>query len=249
MSGLESVNQIDISSLKVACKDCNLYQLCLPLGLENDDLERLDSIIKRRRPVKRHAYLYQAGDAMRSIYAVRSGSFKSFTLTDDGTEQITGFSLPGELIGLDAISTGQHISMSKALEMSHVCEIPFEKLEELSSAIPGLQRQLLRIMSKEIAHDQSAILLSKKSAEERLACFILSLANRFEARGFSSREIHLTMSRVEIASYLGLAVETVSRVFSRFQQDGIMSVNRRSIEINNMDEVYKLAGAKRDSGK
>ena len=101
MSGLESVNQIDISSLKVACKDCNLYQLCLPLGLENDDLERLDSIIKRRRPVKRHAYLYQAGDAMRSIYAVRSGSFKSFTLTDDGTEQITGFSLPGELIGLD----------------------------------------------------------------------------------------------------------------------------------------------------
>ncbi|MDH5190867.1 MAG: fumarate/nitrate reduction transcriptional regulator Fnr [Gammaproteobacteria bacterium] len=244
MSGSEFSSQVDISSLKVACKDCNLYQLCLPLGLENDDLERLDSIIKRRRPVKRHAFLYQSGDIMKSIFAVRSGSFKSYTLTDDGTEQITGFSLPGELIGLDAISSGQHISTAKALEMSHVCEIPFEKLEELSNAIPGLQRQLLRIMSKEIAHDQSAILLSKKSAEERLACFIISLVNRYEARGFSAKEINLTMSRVEIASYLGLAVETVSRVFSRFQQDGLMSVNRRSIEINKIDKVHILAGTK-----
>jgi len=244
MSGSEFSNQVDISSLKVACKDCNLYQLCLPLGLENDDLERLDSIIKRRRPVNRHTFLYQSGDIMKSIFAVRSGSFKSYTLTDDGTEQITGFSLPGELIGLDAISSGQHISTAKALEMSHVCEIPFEKLEELSNAIPGLQRQLLRIMSKEIAHDQSAILLSKKSAEERLACFIISLVNRYEARGFSAKEINLTMSRVEIASYLGLAVETVSRVFSRFQQDGLMSVNRRSIEINDIDKVHTLAGTK-----
>ena len=249
MSSSCSADQVDISSLKVACKDCNLYQLCLPLGLENDDLDRLDSIIKRRRPVKRNACLYQAGDSMYSIYAVRSGSFKSFTLTDDGTEQITGFSLSGELIGLDAISSGQHISTAKALEMSHVCEIPFERLEELSSSIPGLQRQLLRIMSKEIASDQSAILLGKRSAEERLACFILSLTNRFKARGFSAREINLTMSRVEIASYLGLAVETVSRVFSRFQQEDIMSVNRRSIEINDMKRINDLANGRLSSEK
>ena len=245
MSG--SASEVSISSLKVACKDCNLYTLCLPLGLENDDLERLDSIIKRRRPVKRHTNLYEVGDGMRSIFAVRSGSFKSFTLANDGHEQITGFYLPGELIGLDAISTGKHQSTAKALEMAHVCEIPFDRLEDLSKEMPSLQRQLLRIMSKEIADDHSALLLGKKNADERLACFIMSLINRFQRRGFSGKQLQLTMSRVDIASYLGLAVETVSRVFSRFQQESILTVNRKVIEVNDLKKLNDLAGVRLDT--
>jgi len=162
-------NLVKLDQIKIACKDCNLFQLCLPVGIDAQELEELDSIIKRRRPVKRGEHLFHVGDAFQAIYAVRSGSIKTYTPTEDGHEQVTGFHLPGELLGLDAINLQHHPCAAKALETTSICEIPFDRLEELSTRLPSLQHQLLKIMSKEILHDQSLLmLLGKKSAEERL---------------------------------------------------------------------------------
>ncbi|MDD3517871.1 MAG: fumarate/nitrate reduction transcriptional regulator Fnr [Chromatiales bacterium] len=241
---------VDINGLKQACRNCSLYDLCLPLGMAEDDLALLEKIINRRRPIQRNDHLYRPGDRMISIFAVRSGSVKTYTLTDDGQEQITGFHLPGELLGLDAISDGMHPCAARALETTSVCEIPFDRLEDLSARIPGLQRQLFRIMSREIQNDELfMMLLGKKSSEERLAAFMLSLSARFKQRGFSPTEFNLTMSRNDIANYLGLAVETVSRLFTRFDNAGIISVRRKLISIDDMDGLRRVAGLLRTPGE
>lgn len=234
---------IDIASVKLACSSCNLHQLCLPLGVESDDIERLDAIIKRRRPLRRNSYVFHLGDEFRALYAIRSGSVKTYTITEDGSEQITGFHLPGEIIGLDAINSVHHPCGAKALETTSICEIPFNRLEELSVLVPGLGRQLLRIMSREIQADGELLtLLGKKSAEERLAALLLSLSMRFQSRGFSAREFHLSMSRNDIGNYLGLAVETVSRLFTRFQQQGSIEVQNKYIRLLDRRHLQELAG-------
>lgn len=242
MPNSDTSKLVNISALKVACRDCNLYQLCLPLGLDNDDLDRLDKIIERRKPVRRGEALFEASNHFRAIYAVRSGSIKTFSIDEHGNEQVTGFHLPGELLGLDAINTGKHPCTARALETSSVCEIPFEKLEELSNSIPGLQRQMLRIMSKEIQHDQGLMtLLGKKTAEQRVASFLMSLSGRLKQRGFSVRDFNLSMSRSDIGNYLGLAVETVSRIFTRFQTDGLLTVRRKHILIHDLEKLSTIA--------
>ena len=234
---------VDITSVKTACQGCSLQTLCLPMGIGAKDLELLDSIIKRRRPLSRAEHVFRLGDRFRAIYAIRSGCIKTYTVTDTGSEQITGFHLPGELIGLDAISNGQHPCAAKALETTSVCEIPFERLEDISTRIPGLQRQLLRLMSKEILADEELLtLLGKKSAEERLAALLLSLSARFKERGFSAKEFRLAMSRNDIGNYLGLAVETVSRLFTRFQQQGLIEVKNKQVVITDMERLRGLAG-------
>lgn len=223
---------ISLNPVKLACSDCGLYQLCLPVGIDPTELEQLDRIIKRRRPLKRGEHLFQVNTPFRSIYAVHSGSIKTYVPTEDGNEQITGFHLPGELLGLDAISTRQHPCAAKALETTSLCEIPYEKLTELAYVIPSLQNQLLRIMSQEILHDHSLLtLLGKRSAEERLAALLVSLSERYRQRGFSSTELTLSMSRNDIANYLGMVVETVSRLFTRFQEEGILRVDRKQVHI------------------
>ncbi|MBD3671555.1 MAG: fumarate/nitrate reduction transcriptional regulator Fnr [Gammaproteobacteria bacterium] len=240
---------VELSKIKVACKDCSLFQLCLPMGLESDDLEKLDVIIKRRRPVKRGEDLFRVGDGFRSIYAVRSGSIKTFSPTQDGQEQVTGFHLTGELLGLDAISNNYHPCTATALETTSVCEIPFERLEELGHQIPSLQRQLFRVMSREIFTEENhTLLLGKRNAEERLAAFLLSVSNRFKSRGFSPNEYNLSMSRNDIGNYLGLAVETVSRMFTRFQESGLLTVERKHVVIHDLDRLHDMAGSSRSSG-
>ncbi len=243
-------NIVKLSNIKVACKSCSLHELCLPLELGSDDLEQLDRIIKRRRPLQRGEHLFQASDSFRSIYAVRSGSIKTYTSTAEGLEQVTGFHLPGELVGLDAITGERHSCSARALETTSVCEIPYERLEELGSRIRGLQRQLLRIMSREILEEQNLLIwLGKKTAEERLALLLLSISNRFRQRRFSPTDFNLSMSRTDIANYLGLAVETVSRLFSRFQKDGILQVDRKHVQIHDLDalrDVAKLGPAQED---
>jgi CRP/FNR family transcriptional regulator, anaerobic regulatory protein len=235
---------VKLSSIKVACKDCTIFQLCLPLGIGDADLELLERIIRRRRPLSRGDHLFQMGDPFRAIYAVRAGSVKTYTLTDDGNEQITGFHLPGELVGLDAINTELHHCSAKALETTSLCEIPFDRLEELGSQVPSLQRQLLRIMSKEILTDQTLMmLLGKKSAEARLAAFLLSLSVRFQERRFSPNEFNLSMSRTDISNYLGLAVETVSRLFTRFQREGLIKAQRKHVCIVNAAALNELTGS------
>jgi len=241
---MPSTNIVDLHGLKKACSNCSLHDLCIPMGVSDTELDALEAIINRRRPLQRGDYLYRPGDRMEALYAVRSGSVKTSTLADDGQEQVTGFHLPGELLGLDAISDGVHPCSARALETTAVCEIPFDRLEELSSQVQGLQRQLFRIMSREIQSDEHLMtLLGKKSSEARLSAFLLSLSNRFGARGFSRQTFNLTMSRNDIANYLGLAVETVSRLFTRFQAAGLLEVDRKLVNILDMDGMHDMAGA------
>ncbi len=239
----EARGLIDFAQLRTACSSCSLQELCLPVGIHRDEVERLDAIVRRRRPRERGAHVFHLGDAFGALYAIRSGSVKTYALTEDGGEQITGFHMPGEIIGLDAIAAGHHPVAARALETTSLCEIPFPRLEELALKVPGLSRQLLRIMSRELHADEGLLtLLGKRSAEERLAALLLSLSTRLERRGFSAREFHLSMSRNDIGNYLGLAVETVSRLFTRFQQHGLISVQGKRVCIEEPGGLRALAG-------
>jgi CRP/FNR family transcriptional regulator len=211
------------------------------MGLTPGDVERLDDIVRRARPLHRGDFLFRDGDPFRSLFVVKTGSLKSFAPSPDGGEQVLGFHLPGEIIGLDAIEKDAHLCSAKALETAAICEIPFPRLEELTAAIPSLQHQMYRILSKEIAHDTDMLLLlGKKSAEERLAAFLLSMSRRLQKRGLSATDFHLSMSRHEIGNYLGLAVETVSRLFTRFQDDGLLRVDRKHIQLLDLDALETL---------
>jgi CRP/FNR family transcriptional regulator len=227
-----TVLPITIAGLKTACSQCNLQELCLPVGLEGREIDRLDELVGSRRKVKRQHGLYRAGDPFEAIYAVRTGSFKTDVILEDGREQVTGFQRTGEILGLDGISTEHHSCNAVALEDSEVCVIPFAKLEELSREVESLQRQFHKMMSREIVRDHGVMmLLGSMRAEERLAAFLLNLSQRFTARGFSPAEFHLRMTREEIGSYLGLKLETVSRAFSKFQDSGLVSVQQKHIRI------------------
>lgn len=248
MANAQPGKTLDMAAVKVACANCNLHNLCLPLGIDIQDIKRLDDIINRKRPLARGEYLFQAGSPFHAIYAIRSGSVKTFTATEDGQEQVTGFHLPGELVGLDAISSDTHNCSARALETTSVCEIPYDQLEELSSHVPSLQRQLLRVMSKEILQDEHMMmLLGRKAADERLAAMLVSISNRFKQRGFSAHEFNLSMSRNDIGNYLGLAVETVSRLFTRFQEEGLLETERKHVRILDLERLSTLAGANRTS--
>jgi len=236
-------NVVDLQGLKRACKACSLQELCLPVGISDTELETLERIIKQKRPLQRGEHLYRSGEPLTALYAVRAGSVKTHSVTDDGQEQVIGFHLPGELLGLDAISEGRHPCAAKALETTSVCEIPFDRLEEIAARVPGLQHQLFRIMSKGLRSDEQFMaLLGKKASDQRLAAFLLSLSSRFGQRGYSHSEFHLSMSRSDIANYLGLAVETVSRLFTRFQSAGLIRVERKLIRINDMEGMKRMSG-------
>lgn len=241
---------ISLSQIKLACRNCSLHQLCLPIGIGEQDLERLEQIITRRRPVHRGEHLFTQGDSFRAIYAIRAGSIKTYTVSDDGNEQITGFHLPGELVGLDAIIDDRHPCGAKALETTSYCEIPFEQLEALAGELASLRHQLLRIMGREIVAEQDLLmLLGKRTADARLATFLLSLSNRYKERGFSAVEFRLTMSRNDIGNYLGLAVETVSRLFTRFQEQRLLRAEGKLIELLDLDGLRGLAGLCNASGR
>ncbi|WP_373331818.1 fumarate/nitrate reduction transcriptional regulator Fnr [Thiopseudomonas alkaliphila] len=225
------------------CRDCSLSTLCLPLSLNMEDLDLLDDIVKRGRPLKKGDYLFRQGDSFSSVFAVRSGSLKTYSVSDCGEEQITGFHLPSEFVGLSGVDTELYPTSAIALETTSICEIPFERLDELSATLPQLRRQLMRIMSREIRDDQQMMmLLSKKTADERIATFLVNLSARFSARGYSATQFRLAMSRNEIGNYLGLAVETVSRVFTRFQQASLIEAEGKEIKIINNEELCQLAG-------
>ena len=233
---------MDLSALKVSCRDCSLAELCLPMGLSAGEIEQLDRIIRRRRPLRRGEHLFEVGDEFHALCAVRSGTIKTHISSGDGGEQVLGFHLPGELVGLDALDDGRHSCVAVALEATTLCELPFQRLTDLCQALPGLNQQLHRLIGREIAQDHGMLLLlGKKSAEERLASFLVSLSNRFRHRGFSAREFHLSMSRHDIGNYLGLAVETVSRLFSSFRGAGLLSVQRRFVRIEDLDRLRAMA--------
>jgi CRP/FNR family transcriptional regulator, anaerobic regulatory protein len=231
------------SSCAIHCQDCSISQLCIPLGLNSDELDELDNIIERKKPIQKGQQLFKAGEELKALYAIRAGSIKSYTITEQGDEQITAFHLAGDLIGFDAINTGSHPSFAQALETAMVCEIPYEVLDDLSGKLPLLRQQIMRLMSNEINGDQQMILLlSKKTAEERLASFLHALSSRFSKRGFSAREFRLTMTRGDIGNYLGLTVETVSRLLGRFQKNHLIEVDGKYIRIVDLPAMAELAG-------
>ncbi len=223
---------IRLEPFRVACSSCNLRELCLPVGMSKDQLDRLDNMVATRRAVTRGDTLFRAGDAFNSIYAVRTGFFKTCVSSEDGRDQVTGFQMAGELLGLDGIGTERHTCDAVALEDSQVCVIPYQDLEHLSREFSDLQRQFHKIMSREIVRDHGVmLLLGSMRAEERLAAFLVNLTQRLKTRGFSPSSLILRMTREEIGSYLGLKLETVSRTFSKFQDDGLLEVKQRHIRV------------------
>jgi CRP/FNR family transcriptional regulator len=229
-----------LKPLKVACSSCNLRELCLPVGLSGPDLQKLDALVTKRA-VARGQTLFRIGDKFEAVYAVRTGFFKTRVSAEDGRDQVTGFQMAGELLGLDGIGTDRHTCDAVALEDSQVCTIPYEQLEALSREFTELQHQFHKIMSREIVRDHGVmLLLGNMRAEERLAAFLLNLTQRLHARGFSASALVLRMTREEIGSYLGLKLETVSRTFSRFQEERILEVRQRHIRIVDQAALQRL---------
>lgn len=234
---------IDFPKIKVSCEQCSLAELCLPRGLSEADLETLDRMVKRPQPVQKHSVVFRCGDRLDSLFAVRSGSIKLCLANDDGEEQILGFYLPGEIFGLDAIELGQHTCTATALETSSVCAFPYANLSEVCRQIPALHGQLMQLVGKELNNENRLLLtISKKSAEERLATFLISLSSRFGRLGYSFNEFRLSMSRQEIGNYLGLTIETVSRILTRFQKAGLIAIERRFVSILDMPALRDACG-------
>ncbi|SMF58062.1 CRP/FNR family transcriptional regulator, anaerobic regulatory protein [Alteromonadaceae bacterium Bs31] len=232
---------------QVNCADCRLAAICLPISLHVDDISKLDEIIQRGRPVQKSDHVYHAGEPFRSVYALRSGAVKTVKVTQDGQEQVTGFYLPGEIIGMDGLASNHHTNSATALETSAVCEIPFSRLEELSTQVPNLQRRFFQLMSKEITHEQQLItLLSKNSADERIAALLLSISTRNHNRGLSAKEFYLPMSRSDIGNYLGLTIETVSRVLSRLHKQEVIALDKKHVVISDMDALQNIASVSID---
>jgi len=227
------------TTLRKACSECTLAELCLPMGLEQDDMERLDAVVEQLGPFHDGDHLYRVGDEFRSLYAVRSGQYKTYLVDESGREQVLGFHLPGELIGLDAIYPDRHQCNAVALDTATVCRVSYDDITALSQRVPGLQRQMFRLMSRDIGSAQA--LGGDYSAEERLAGFLLNLSDRLRARGYSPQHFVLAMPRRDIANYLRLAPETVSRVFKRFQRQGLIGLERREVRLLDMARVQELA--------
>jgi CRP/FNR family transcriptional regulator len=229
----------------VTCSSCNLREMCLPGGVCIDDLSRVENIVYARRRVKRGESLFSAGDEFSAVYAIRSGFFKTSLTDRDGREQVTGFFMGGELLGMDGVGSGRYNGNAIALEDSEVCVMPFSLIEEISREVPSLQRHLHSVLAREIVRDHGVMmLLGSMRAEERLAAFLVNLSRRFVRRGYSSSDFHLRMTREELGSYLGLKLETVSRLFSQFQKDGLIEVNQKHIRILDIAGLERVLGGK-----
>ncbi len=228
-------------TIKVACSNCNLRELCMPVGLSEEELVRVDELVASRRRIKRGQALFQTGEKFSSLYAVRTGFFKTAVTTEDGRDQVTGFQMAGEIIGLDGIVNDHHTCDAIALEDAEVCIMPFDRIEEISREVGALQHHVHKIMSREIVREHGVmLLLGSMRAEERLAAFLLNLVQRLQARGFSRSELILRMTREEIGSYLGMKLETVSRTFSKFADEGIIEVKQRHIFIQDAEALKRL---------
>lgn len=233
-----------LQTIKVACANCNLRELCMPLGLTQEELDRIEDMVASRRKIKRGTTLFRNGDRFNNLYAIRTGFFKTSITSEDGRDQVTGFQMAGEVIGLDGIVNDNHTCDAIALEDAEVCVMPFDRVEEISREVNALQRHVHKILSREIVRENSVmLLLGSMRAEERLAAFLLNLVQRLHARGFSQSELVLRMTREEIGSYLGLKLETVSRTFSKFVEEGIVEVKQRHVRIVNTEALKRIVNS------
>lgn len=230
-----------VSALRTQCSNCHLREVCLPRGMSEQDVQGLDGLGMNRRRIKAGRTLFRQGDAFQYFFAVRSGSFKVSVAFDDGREQVTGFHIPGEQVGLDGLAEGRHRSTAVALEDADACAVPYAALSELAQRSVNLRDIIGRLMSREIVRDNSLLmLLGNMNANERLASFLLNLSARFKARGYSASEFHLRMTRAEMGSYLGLKLETVSRMFSEFQREGLLEVDKRHVRLLDIDGLKRV---------
>lgn len=228
--------------IRAGCASCSIRELCLPVGLSPEDVERLDSIVRKRRRVPKGSYLFRPEAPFTSLFAVSIGHFKTEQYTSAGKTQITGFQLPGDLLGMDAIATGRHQCFALALDDAEVCEIPYDQLEQLFLAVPGLLRQFNRLMSHEINREQTAmVLLGNMTAEQRFANFLTNLSSRYASRGYSATRFDLRMSREEIGEYLGLTIESISRLVSKFKKHKVLKVDGRDVEILDIERLRSVA--------
>jgi CRP/FNR family transcriptional regulator, anaerobic regulatory protein len=237
----QSSKVVSITQLRQSCRSCSLRDLCVPLGLENDDMQKLESIVHTRGPIRAGEHLFREGDAFHALYAVKSGALKTYTIDNEGREHVLGFHIAGEVAGLDAIHSGRNRCNAVALQSTAVCALPFARLEQIIHEVPGLQSQMLRIMSRELA--ASSQLATDHSAEERLAGFLVSMSRRYLRRGLPHTSLGLPMPRRDIASHLRLATETVSRLFARFKKEGIVAVRRREVEILDLEALERLGAS------
>ena len=236
---------ISAKTIKVACSNCNLRELCMPMGLSESELNRIDDLVAVRRKIKRGTPLFRNGEKFTNLFAIRSGFFKTSIASEDGRDQVTGFQMAGEVMGLDGIVNDFHTCDAIALEDAEVCVMPFDRIEELSREVNALQRHVHKIMSREIVRENGVmLLLGSMRAEERLAAFLLNLVQRLHARGFSKNELVLRMTRDEIGSYLGLKLETVSRTFSKFAEDDIIEVKQRYVRIVGPEALQDIVNPK-----
>jgi len=233
------------AKFEVTCSSCNLRELCLPGALCGEELARIENVVYARRRLKRGDPLFKAGAEFNAIYAIRSGFFKTSQVDAEGREQVTGFSMGGELMGLEGLGAGTYQGTAIALEDSEVCVLPYALIEEMAREVPALQRQLHAVLSREIVRDHGVMmLLGSMRAEERLATFLLNLSKRFVRRGYSASDFNLRMTREELGSYLGLKLETVSRLFSRFQEDGLIEVQQKHVRIVDTAGLERILGAR-----
>jgi CRP/FNR family transcriptional regulator len=227
---------------KSDCSKCSIQVLCLPATIDTDEFDLLNTIVKNRKSLKRGDALFTTGQKLDCIYVAREGAFKSVVYNEDGDFQVTGFHLPGELLGLDALGTDYHTCDSIALTLADVCEIPLNELEVVASQIPSMQHQLLKIMGQSINRDQKHIeILAKRNAQERVSIFLHQLSERYKLLGRCGQRFMIPMSREEIGSYLGLVIETVSRAFSKMQDEGLIAINGREVQILNAEKLHHLA--------
>ncbi len=240
---MEKSEVVDLGNLKRTCAQCSLVQLCLPASIGGEDLARLERVVLSKRPMKRGDHLFNAGQPMQALFVARDGAFKTYTQDENGDLQIIGFHLPGELIGLDGLASERHRCSAEALAAAHVCEVPFTQLQHIASQVPGLQRQLMRIVGRGMVQDHQHLeMMGRKQALERLAIFLHSLSERFAKLGENPHRFTLPMSREDIANYLGLVLETVSRLFGKLQQQGIIELDRRRVDIVDPQALADLVG-------
>jgi len=232
----------EVASLRATCPGCTLHDLCLLEGLDAETMRQMDALMSTRIRLRKGETLFRAGDRFTSLYAIRSGSFKTVLLAADGQDQVAGYHMSAEIIGTGGIGTGSHGCQAIALEDTEVCVLPFERLEALARQNSLFQRNLYRLLSREIARERALmLLLGTMRAEQRMAVFLLDLSQRYKLRGYSSCEFRLRMTREEIGSYLGLKLETISRLFSRFQREGLLQVEGRVVKLLDRASVEGLA--------
>jgi CRP/FNR family transcriptional regulator len=243
-NGVQVISSVQPSERRnvVSCGDCKLRGGCFPIALEMPTIGAFDAIVQRAQPLQKGEHVFRQGSPFTALYAVRSGAVKAHTVSADGEEQITAFYLPGEIFGMDGLGNNRYPTSVIALDTASICAIPFERLRELSVSMPALQGHVFQLMSQAIVADQEMItLLSKYNAERRIAVLLQRLSRHQASRKTSATKLRLPLSRIDISCYLGLTVETVSRIFSRFQKIGLLKLDNREVEILSLDWLQEIA--------